>query len=99
VDDTTVLKKGRCSVGVTYQYSGAVGKMTNWQALVSLTVACQEVPNLHCLALIPAPRVDGRWRALCKGGRAAGTEAASTTGQIAIERAGVGESPARLLRS
>ena len=49
VDDTTLPKKGRCSVGVAHQYSGAVGKMTNCQALVSLTVARQEVPI--CIAL------------------------------------------------
>jgi len=49
VDDTTLPKKGRCSVGVAPQYSGAVGKMTNCQTLVSLTLAQHEVPV--CLAL------------------------------------------------
>jgi len=49
VDDTTLPKKGRCSVGVAHQYSGALGKMTNCQALVSLTLARQEVPV--CIAL------------------------------------------------
>jgi SRSO17 transposase len=49
VDDTTLPKKGRCSVGVAPQYSGALGKMTTWQTLVSLTLARQEVPV--CIAL------------------------------------------------
>lgn len=44
IDDTTLLKKGTHSVGVTQQYSGAVGKLTNCQTLVSLTLAQQEIP-------------------------------------------------------
>lgn len=44
VDDTTLLKKGRHSVGVGQQYSGQVGKLTNCQTLVSLTLARGEVP-------------------------------------------------------
>ncbi len=44
VDDTTLLKQGRYSVGVAHQYSGAVGKNANCQCLVSLTLARGEVP-------------------------------------------------------
>jgi len=44
VDDTTLLKQGRHSVGVARQYSGQAGKTTNCQSLVSLTVARGEVP-------------------------------------------------------
>lgn len=44
VDDTALLKQGRHSVGVARQYAGQVGKVTNCQALVSLTVARDEVP-------------------------------------------------------
>ena len=49
VDDTTLLKQGRRSVGVARQYSGAAGKKANCQALVSLTLAREEVPV--CVAL------------------------------------------------
>src|SRR3954453_7581097 len=44
VDDTGLPKKGELSVGVAPQYCGAVGKTTNCQVLVSLTVARGEVP-------------------------------------------------------
>jgi SRSO17 transposase len=44
IDDTTLLKKGTHSVGVSQQYSGAAGKLTNCQTLVTLTLARGEVP-------------------------------------------------------
>jgi len=44
IDDTTLLKKGTHSVGVSQQYSGAVGRLTNCQTLVTLTLARGEVP-------------------------------------------------------
>jgi len=49
VDDTALLKRGSHSVGVARQYAGCVGRVTNCQVLVSLTLARAEVPV--CVAL------------------------------------------------
>ena len=44
MDDTALVKQGRCSVGVKRQYCGQLGKRANCQSLVSLTLARAEVP-------------------------------------------------------
>ncbi len=51
IDDTTLPKKGRHSVGVAAQYASALGKTANCQTLVSLTLARGEVPVMVGLRL------------------------------------------------
>jgi len=51
IDDTALVKKGRHSVGVAQQYCGQLGKNANCQALVSLTLARDEVPVPIVLSL------------------------------------------------
>jgi SRSO17 transposase len=85
VDDTTLPKKGRCSVGVAHQYSGALGKMTNCQTLVSLTLARQEVPVCIALRLfLPQEWTDDSARC-AKAGIPPDRQRHRTKGQIAIE--------------
>lgn len=85
VDDTTLPKKGRCSVGVAHQYSGAVGKMTNCQTLVSLTIAHREVPVCIALRLfLPQGWTDDTARC-AKAGVPPERRQHRTKGQMAIE--------------
>src|SRR5437763_1568639 len=51
VDDTSMPKKGDCSVGVAPQYASTLGKTANCQTLVSLTLARGEVPVMVALRL------------------------------------------------
>ena len=51
VDDTALPKKGTHSVGVAPQYASALGKTSNCQTLVSLTLARDEVPVMIGLRL------------------------------------------------
>ena len=51
IDDTAMPKKGDRSVGVAPQYASSLGKTANCQTLVSLTLACGEVPVMVALRL------------------------------------------------
>lgn len=51
IDDTSLPKKGAHSVGVAPQYASALGKTSNCQTLVSLTLARWEVPVMIGLRL------------------------------------------------
>src|ERR1700688_1417796 len=51
IDDTAIPKKGTHSAGVAAQYASALGKTSNCQTLVSLTLARGEVPVMMALRL------------------------------------------------
>lgn len=51
IDDTALPKKGQHSVGVAPQYASALGKTSNCQSLVSVTLAWREVPVMVGLRL------------------------------------------------
>jgi SRSO17 transposase len=85
IDDTTLLKRGRQSVGVARQYSGQAGKTTPCQTLVSLTLARGEVPvGLALRLFLPAEWADAPARC-----RRAGVPAARlryrSKGALALE--------------
>jgi SRSO17 transposase len=51
IDDTSLPKKGCHSVGVAPQYASSLGKTSNCQSLVSVTLASREVPVMVGLRL------------------------------------------------
>jgi len=51
IDDTALPKKGQHSVGVAPQYASSLGKTSNCQSLVSVTLASCEVPVMVGLRL------------------------------------------------
>jgi len=51
IDDTALPKKERHSVGAAPQYASALGKTSNCQTLVSLTLASGEIPVMVALRL------------------------------------------------
>ena len=68
VDDTTLLKSGRQSVGVAIQYSGLVGTTANCQSLVSLSLATEAVSMpVACDLYLPEEWAHNRKRRLHAG--------------------------------
>jgi SRSO17 transposase len=68
VDDTTLLKSGRHSVGVAIQYSGLVGTTANCQSLVSLSLATEAVSMpVACELYLPEEWAHDRKRRLRAG--------------------------------
>ena len=84
VDDTTLLKAGRYSVGVAMQYSGVIGDITNCQKLVSITLARNELPIPCALRLfLPEAWTDHPERCL-EAGVPEGRLSHMTKNEIAI---------------
>jgi SRSO17 transposase len=84
IDDTTMLKKGRHSVGVAPQYCSTLGKIANCQTLVSLTLARGEVPVMLSLRLfLPETWTSDRSR-LKQAGVPVGYRKARTKSEIAL---------------
>lgn len=84
IDDTSLRKQGRHAVGVARQYSGQAGKITNCQAVVSLTLARGEVPVPVALRLfLPKEWTQSRTR-LRQAGVPAAARAFRTKGEIAL---------------
>ena len=85
VDDTGLPKKGELSVGVAPQYCGAVGKTTNCQVLVPLTLARGEVPvPVGLLLFLPAEWTSEPER--CAAAGAATSRSRSRTTALACRR-------------
>lgn len=85
IDDTAMPKKGDRSVGVAPQYASSLGKTANCQTLVSLTLACGEVPAMIVLRFFLARELDERSGALEACGR---SRRASRRANQAGDRAG-----------
>jgi SRSO17 transposase len=61
IDDTALPKKGQHSVGVAPPYASSLGKTSNGQSLVSVTLASREVPVMAGLRLfLPETWTDDR---------------------------------------
>ena len=85
IDDTSLPKKGRHSVGVAPQYLSTQGKTGNCQALVSLTLARREVPILVGLRLfLPAVWTDDAAR-MERAGVPEAARAPRTKPEIALD--------------
>jgi SRSO17 transposase len=85
IDDTALPKKGQHSVGVGPQYASSLGKTSNCQSLVSMTLASREVPVMVGLRLfLPETWTDDPER-MTRAGVPKERQVALTKPEIAIE--------------
>ena len=85
IDDTALPKKGQHSVGVAPQYASALGKTSNCQSLVSVTLASREVPVMVGLRLfLPETWTDDPER-MTRAGVPKDRQVALTKPEIAIQ--------------
>lgn len=84
IDDTTLPKKGRHSVGVAPQYASALGKNANCQTLVSVTLASGEVPVMVGLRLFLPESWTGDVARLARAGVPLDCRAYRTKPEIAL---------------
>jgi SRSO17 transposase len=84
IDDTALPKKGSHSVGVAPQYASALGKNANCQALVSLTLARNEVPVMIGLRLFLPESWIGDADRMAKAGVPERRRVARTKPEIAL---------------
>src|ERR1700712_450547 len=85
IDDTALPKKGQHSVGVAPQYASSLGKTSNCQSLVSVTLASREVPVMVGLRLfLPETWTDDPER-MTRAGVPKDRQVALTKPEIAIQ--------------
>jgi SRSO17 transposase len=84
IDDTAIPKKGTHSVGVAAQYASALGKTSNCQTLVSLTLGRGEVPLMLALRLFLPESWTSKRARLERAGVPAGYRGARTKPEIAL---------------
>ena len=84
IDDTALPKKGVLSVGVARQYCGQLGKKANCQALVSLTLARDEVPIPVALRLFLPEEWTSKPERCARAGVPGAEVVARSKGEIAL---------------
>ena len=85
IDDTALPKKGQHSVGVAPQYASALGKTSNCQSLVSVTLACREVPVMVGLRLFLPEAWTSDPERMTRAGVPKERQIASTKPEIAVQ--------------
>lgn len=85
IDDTALPKKGQHSVGVAPQYASSLGKTSNCQSLVSVTLASREVPVMVGLRLFLPESWTGDAERMMRARVPLDRQKALTKPEIAIE--------------